>query len=106
MAFLDLEAKLPRPANFPDAACAGLLRRVTDGDRQALAAFYDVTSPSVFGLVLRIVRDQSTAEDVTTEVYLQVWRGSVRFAGGAGAVNWLLGVAQRRAVDRLRARRR
>jgi RNA polymerase sigma-70 factor (ECF subfamily) len=90
----------------PSDPWVGLVQRTAGGDRDALAALYDGTSSQVYGLVLRIVRDEGAAEEVTGDVYLQVWRQAVRFDAQRGtALRWLLTVARSRAIDRLRARR-
>lgn len=86
------------------AALADLLRRSSRGDEAAFARLYDLTAPRVFGLVLRIVRDRAQAEEVTQETYLQVWRTASRYDQGKGsALAWLMTLAHRRAVDRVRA---
>ena len=83
---------------------AGLLRRIARGDEAAFAALYDATSARVHGLVLRVVRDPAQAEEVTQEVFLQVWRQASRYDESLGsAISWLLTLAHRRAVDRVRA---
>lgn len=81
----------------------GLLERVATGDQEAFATFYDAVSPRVFGLVLRVLRDRSQSEEVTQEVFVQVWREAASFDSARGsALSWLLTVAHRRAVDRVR----
>jgi len=81
-----------------------LMADVASGDHDAFAALYDQTCTKVFGLVRRVVRDSSQAEEVTQEVYLQAWRQSARFDRQAGtALSWLLTLAHRRAVDRVRS---
>jgi len=83
---------------------AALLRRVADHDVDAFAAFYDSTRARVFGLVTRVVRDPGYSEETTQDVYLQVWRNAANFNPAAGsALAWLLTLAHRRAVDRVRA---
>lgn len=83
---------------------ADLLRRSARGDEDAFAALYDATSRRLYGLVLRIVRDHAMSEEVTQEVYLDVWRQSARFDAERGsAISWLLTIAHRTAVDRVRA---
>jgi RNA polymerase sigma-70 factor (ECF subfamily) len=83
---------------------ADLLARCARGDEQAFAAVYDATARRVHGLVLRVVRDPAQAEEVTQEVYLQVWRTSSRYDADKGsALSWLMTLAHRRAVDRVRA---
>lgn len=86
------------------AHLAGLLTRCARADEQAFAELYDATARRVHGLVLRVVRDPSQAEEVTQEVYLQVWRTATRFDAQKGsALSWLMTLAHRRAVDRVRA---
>ena len=85
-------------------ALAALLHRVADQDADAFATFYDHTRARVFGLVTRVVRDQGYSEETTQEVYLQVWQNASNFNPAAGsAMAWLLTLAHRRAVDRVRA---
>ena len=86
------------------AELAELLRRSALGDETAFAALYDATSRRLFGLVLRIVRDHAMSEEVTQEVYLDVWRHCTRFDPERGsAISWLMTIAHRTAVDRVRA---
>ncbi|HSO65379.1 MAG TPA: ECF RNA polymerase sigma factor SigK [Ornithinibacter sp.] len=86
------------------ADLAELLRRSARGDEAAFADLYDVTSRRLFGLVLRIVRDHAMSEEVTQEVYLDVWRQSSRFDPERGsAMSWLMTIAHRTAVDKVRA---
>nr|WP_285223186.1 sigma-70 family RNA polymerase sigma factor [Frankia sp. AgPm24] len=81
-----------------------LLRQVSRGDRDAFAAFYDLLAPRVFGLVRRVVRDPAQAEEVTQEIFVEVWRQAARFDAGRGsATNWVCAMAHRRAVDRVRS---
>ena len=83
---------------------ADLLRRCSRGDEAAFAELYDATSRRLFGLVLRIVRDHAMSEEVTQEVYLDVWRTSARFDPSRGsALSWLMTIAHRTAVDRVRS---
>lgn len=92
----------------PDASIAEspdrLLERVATGDRDAFAAFYDKLAPRVYGLVLRLVRDPSQSEEVTQEVFLEVWQQAPRYQAERGsAISWVLTMTHRRAVDRIRA---
>jgi len=65
---------------------------------------YDLTSSRVYGMVLRVIRDAAQAAEVTQDIYLEVWRQSARFDSSRGAVlPWLLMIAHRRAVDRVRS---
>lgn len=81
-----------------------LLAASARGDEQAFARLYDQTSSRVYGMVLRVVRDAAQSAEVTQDVYLEVWRQSARFDSAKSAVlPWLLMIAHRRAVDRVRA---
>lgn len=81
-----------------------LLRRVAEEDVEAFAAFYDHTRARVFGLVLRVLRDPGYSEETTQDVYLQVWRNAATYNPAAGTpLAWLMTLAHRRAVDRVRS---
>ncbi|WP_199254143.1 sigma-70 family RNA polymerase sigma factor [Mycolicibacterium mengxianglii] len=81
-----------------------LLRRVARQDADAFAAFYDQTRARVYGLVTRVLRDPGYSEETTQEVYLQVWRSAENYDPAAGsALSWLMTLAHRRAVDRVRS---
>ena len=104
-------------AGGPDAGQAGprppadelgeLLARVARGDHEAYAAIYDRTVGQVLGMVRAVVRDPAQSEEVTQEVLLDVWRSASRFnpeLGSAGS--WVMTLAHRRAVDRVRSEQR
>jgi RNA polymerase sigma-70 factor (ECF subfamily) len=81
-----------------------LLVATASGDRGAFSDLYDQTASRVFGLVRRLLVDASQAEEVTQDVFLEIWQASARFDPARGnAVAWLLTLAHRRAVDRVRA---
>lgn len=81
-----------------------LLTRAAAGDEQAFAGVYDALAPAVMGLVFRVLRDEAQAEEVTQDVMVEVWRTADRFRPERGAArNWVLTVAHRRAVDRVRS---
>lgn len=61
-----------------------LLRAVAKGDEDAFATVYDLTAARVHGLVLRVLRNPAQAEEVTQEVYLEVWRRASHFDPGRG----------------------
>ncbi|UGT63864.1 ECF RNA polymerase sigma factor SigK [Nocardia asteroides] len=80
-----------------------MLAAVAVGDRAAFTEFYRATSPRVYGLALRVVRHRAAAEEITQEVYLQVWQTAARYdAGMSTPTGWLLMLTHRRAVDRVR----
>jgi RNA polymerase sigma-70 factor (ECF subfamily) len=81
-----------------------LLQRSARGDQDAFAHLYDAVSARVFGLVLRVVRDPAQAEEVAQESFLEIWKMAARYEAGRGsALSWMLTIAHRRAVDRVRA---
>ncbi|GAB2775293.1 sigma-70 family RNA polymerase sigma factor [Terrabacter koreensis] len=81
-----------------------LLRRAATGDESAFAELYDAVSARLFGLVRRVVRDPAQSEEVTQEVFLEIWRHSARFDPSKGAaLSWMLTIAHRKAVDRVRS---
>ena len=98
----------PRGEHSPDGGTgdplAGLLRRSARGDQQAFAELYDAVAARVHGLVLRVVRDPAQADEVTQEVFLEIWRTASRFDPHRGSpIAWLLTIAHRKGVDRVRS---
>jgi len=82
----------------------GLLSRVARGDESAFAALYDQISGPMYGLIRRVVRDPAQSEEVAQEVLVEVWRAATRFDPAKGsAVTWVMTIAHRRAVDRVRS---
>src|SRR5215467_438008 len=93
-----------RPWRAPGHDLAPLLALVARGDQAAFATVYDCSAEQVFGLVRRVIRDPAQSEEVTQEVMLEVWRSASRFDPHRGsAMAWLLTLAHRRAVDRIRS---
>ncbi|MGA5204275.1 sigma-70 family RNA polymerase sigma factor [Streptomyces variegatus] len=83
-----------------------LLLRVAGGDQRAFEELYGVVSGPVFGLVRRVVRDPAQSEEVAQEVLLELWRSATKFDPARGsAMAWILTLAHRRAVDRVRSAR-
>jgi RNA polymerase sigma-70 factor (ECF subfamily) len=81
-----------------------LLLRVAGGDQAAFARLYDMLSPRAFGLILRVLVDRSQSEEVLQEVFLEIWQSAARFAPNKGqGRSWVLTIAHRRAVDRVRS---
>lgn len=81
-----------------------LITQTAQGDQAALATLYDRTSPQVYGLVLKILDDREAAEEVTLDVYTQVWRQAHTYDETRGSPgSWLMTLARTRAIDRYRA---
>ncbi len=95
-----------RPAGQLDEATilAGVLARAGRGDQSAFGELYDATSALVHGIVLKVVRDPSQAEEITQEVFVEIWRLAPRYETDRGSVkSWIATIAHRRAVDRVRS---
>lgn len=88
----------------PGSTPEDLMTQIAVGDENAFEALYDMFAPRVFGLVRRILQDSAQSEEVTQEVFVEAWQLAARFDSSRGtAVTWLLTLAHRRAVDRVRA---
>jgi RNA polymerase sigma-70 factor (ECF subfamily) len=85
-------------------AVADLLVRISSGDQAAFAELYDMLSARVFGLILRVLVNRSQSEEVLQEVFLEIWQSASRFAPNKGqGRTWIMTIAHRRAVDRVRS---
>ena len=83
---------------------AAQIALVARGDAAAFDAVFERLGPSVFGVVKRVIRDPAQSEEVTQEVMLEVWRTAAKFDAGRGtATAWVMTMAHRRAVDRVRS---
>jgi RNA polymerase sigma-70 factor, ECF subfamily len=92
----------PWPIAVDDLAL--LLDRSAQGDQGAFAELYDAVAPLVFGVVKRVLRDRAQAEEVTQEVFVNMWRDSGHYDHERGSVRtWAATIAHRRAVDRVRS---
>ncbi|AWB96937.1 RNA polymerase subunit sigma [Agromyces badenianii] len=98
----DRDRALTAPESGPTAE--ELLTQVGRGDREAFGELYEATAARVFGLVRRLVVDPAQAEEVTQDVYLEIWQSAPRFDAARGnALAWMFTLAHRRSVDRIRA---
>jgi len=91
-------------SNAEDVA---LIRRMCDSDETALGALYDRWMRSLYSLVMHLLKDADEAEDVVEETFWQAWRKASTYEPSRGAVStWLLTIGRRKALDRLRSKRR
>lgn len=80
------------------------MSRCATGDQESFAELYDLTRRRVYGTVLRVLRSPEQADEVTQEVYVEVWKQAPRYAVEKGSVlSWMSVMAHRRAVDRVRS---
>lgn len=90
----------------PEQEWPALIALTAQGDQSAFSRLYDQSSPQIYGLVLRILGQPAMAEDVTLEVYTQVWKHAHSYDRQRGTpMAWLITLARTRAIDRLRATR-
>lgn len=95
----------------PSAAAARdelrrLLGQVVARDSAALKELYERTSAKLYGICLRLLRDEAEAQDVLQEVYVTVWNKAISYdPARASAITWLATLARNRSIDRLRRRR-
>ena len=98
--------RVPRLNRSPASLeLAGHLRAMAAGNHAALAKCYDSMGPVVFSLAVRMLRDRSAAEDVTQDVFIQVWRQAANYDTARGGPEaWIMMIARTRILDRLRSR--
>lgn len=83
-----------------------LLQRIARGDAQALAEFYDRFSRLAFSIALQILQNSAEAEEVTQDVFIQVWNKAATYDAAQGRVlTWFSSIARHRAIDQLRRRK-
>jgi RNA polymerase sigma-70 factor (ECF subfamily) len=81
-----------------------LLRRTAHGDEAAFEALLRSFAPLVYGVALRVCEDQSLADEVAQEAFLDLWRTAARYESAKGSAQaWVVTIAHRRAVDRMRS---
>ncbi|MBQ0831044.1 MULTISPECIES: sigma-70 family RNA polymerase sigma factor [unclassified Marinobacter] len=91
------------PDSLTPSDISALLSRVAKQDRAAFAKLYEATAPKLLGVVLRILKERSWADDVIQEAYLKVWQRAGLFdKGKASPITWLVSIARNKAIDELR----
>lgn len=94
-----------RKTQAPDAHADGeVIRRIAGGDRAAMMTLYQRHHLRVFRFLIRMVRNEATAEELVSDVFLDVWRQAGAFEGRSSATTWLLGIARFKALSQLRRR--
>jgi RNA polymerase sigma-70 factor (ECF subfamily) len=94
-------------ARVPERHWVELVQSIAAGDQHALAALYEQAHRLVFTLMMRITNDCATAEELTVELFHDVWRRASRYdPAGGSVVGWIMNQARSRAIDRLRFEQR
>ena len=94
-------------APISEKVWVALVQRLAAGDQQALRTLYEQTHRIVFTLIVRIVNNRQTAEEVTLDVFHDVWRKAATYdPAGGSVVGWIMNQARSRAIDRLRFEQR
>jgi RNA polymerase sigma-70 factor, ECF subfamily len=94
----------PPPSARRDVPDTTLIARIATGDRLAMHALFARHKTRVYRFILRLVGDGASADDLTSEVFLAVWRNAPKFRGHAAASTWLLAIARFKALAELRRR--
>ena len=94
-------------ARVPESEWVALIQSIAAGDQRALHTLYEQTRRLVFTLIMRIHSNRETAEELTVDVFHDVWRRASKYeAAGGSVVGWILNQARSRAIDRLRFEQR
>jgi RNA polymerase sigma-70 factor, ECF subfamily len=94
-------------ARVEETAWVGLVRSIANHDQDALRSLYEQTHRLVFTLAMRITNSQETAEEVTLDVFHDVWRRASEYdPAGGSVVGWIMNQARSRSIDRLRFEKR
>ncbi|MBO0737981.1 MAG: sigma-70 family RNA polymerase sigma factor [Alphaproteobacteria bacterium] len=94
-------------APVPEQDWATLVQLIATGDQLALHALYEMAHRIVFTLIMRITSNRETAEELTIDVFHDVWRRASRYDPANGTVlSWIMNQARSRAIDRLRSENR
>jgi RNA polymerase sigma-70 factor (ECF subfamily) len=81
-----------------------LMARVAEGDRRAIRLLFERYQLTVFRFALRLVGNRATAEDIVSDVFLELWRHAASFEGRARLLTWILAIARNKAVSAMRGR--
>jgi RNA polymerase sigma-70 factor (ECF subfamily) len=82
-----------------------VLKQVADGDKRGLETLYSRHSSRTFKFLLRLTSDRSLAEDLTHDVFLEVWKSAKRFEARSSVATWILSIARYKAMDARRKKR-
>ncbi len=81
------------------------IRQIATGDRRAFERLYEVYGPRIFRFAVRMVKDESRAEEVVDDVMFEVWKSASRYEARSKPSTWILGIARFRALNAIRGRK-
>jgi len=93
-----------RPATAKDNSDGALVAKIASGNRLAMQVLFARHHARIYRFVLRLLGSEALAEDVTSEVFLDVWRQAHRFEARSAVTTWLLAIARHKALAELRRR--
>jgi RNA polymerase sigma-70 factor (ECF subfamily) len=102
---LEQEIQAGQKSPLSREAAAALIKKIKNGDRSALVSLYDGTSRLLFGLVLKILGDKALAEETLLDIYTDIWKHSATYDSGLFPLEWMVGVARGRAIEKLNWRK-
>lgn len=103
----DLLYAIQSACTMSEAVWVSMVRSIAAGDQLALHSIYERTHRIVFTLIMRIIKNRETAEEVTLDVFHDVWRRASTYDPANGSVvGWVMNQARSRAIDRLRYEQR
>lgn len=80
-----------------------LVTRLQNGDEQAIAQLYDMYGPSLYGLILKIVKNDDLAQDILQDCFVNIWRKAQSYTPGKGSLfTWMLNICRNKSIDELR----
>ena len=99
-----IAAARPEPRAREDNSDAALIAKIAAGNRLAMQVLYARHHAGVYRFILRLIGSEAAAEDLTSEVFLSVWRQAHRFEARSAVTTWLLAIARYKALAELRRR--
>src|SRR5262245_34847976 len=94
----------PHQALAPKPSDDALIESIGKGDRRAMVSLFMRHNVRIHRFVMRLTGKSSLAEDVVSEVFLDIWRGAAEFSGKSNVSTWLMGIARNKTMSTLRRR--
>jgi RNA polymerase sigma-70 factor (ECF subfamily) len=93
------------PSAIKETSDANLIRALSAGEESAMGILFARHNVRVYRYVLRFVGDESLAEDVVSDVFIEAWRSAARYEGRSQVLTWLFGIARFKALSAVRRRK-